>query len=504
MTSLNATSSASRTLAEPKPELSVLPFAGEWSTRRMGQWDWRLHPAYSFLLEPGGPDWTRLQDDPRAVQVKSNDGRHVYRVQLERGLLFAKVGLPPRKWHGRLRRRWSGTDAERECRVAAYAAKHGIETIRAIASAEAPAQGRNPTSILITVGLPSSEPLSDVWSRLDPDDRASRRIKNHIADEVARLLAHAHQNGFEHYDLHSGNVLLDALSPGRYRPLFVDLHSVATGRPVSDRGVIRNLAQFNQWFRLHATLTDRIRFLRRYLVWRDTLQGEGAYGRRLGMGTSELVRRLESAARKHANGLYAQRDRRVLRDGKYFTHIDLDDGWQAHVFLEAKHPVAGSRASEMVFTKDQWREWLRDPIKLVQPTSRRDLLKDSASATVCRASLPHPGGEIEVVCKRSTGKNPFKRFLGIFRRSRPMTTWHRANALLHRQIMTARPLAVLERRRFGVVLDSILVTERIENPIDLDTLLTVTMRNMPARRQVWLKANVIDKLARVVRQLLEV
>ena len=165
--------------------------------------------------------------------------------------------------------------------MAAYAAKHGIETIRPVACGEAPISGRQPTSVLITAGLIRSRPLTEVWSELDPEQRATRKIKNHIIDEIARLLAHAHQNGFYHCDLHSGNLLLDAVAPGRFRPLFVDLHSVRVGKPVSDRGVIRNLAQFNQWFRLHAPLTDRIRFLRRYLYWRDALQAEGAFGRKL-------------------------------------------------------------------------------------------------------------------------------------------------------------------------------------------------------------------------------
>lgn len=470
--------------------------------RRLGEWAWRLDPSWTFLLEPGAPNWTQLEKDPRATQVKSNDGRHVWRVQLERGLVFVKVNKPARKWP-RLRRRIFGTDAQRESRVAAYAAAHGIDAIRAVACAEAPISGRRPISILVTAGLPRALPLNDLWSALDLDDAATRQVKNHIIDEVARLLAHAHQNGFEHYDLHAGNVLLDELPSGRHRPLFVDLHSVRTGKAVTDRVVIRNLAQFNQWFRLHAPLTDRIRFLNRYLFWRDRFQSEASFGRRLPFDREEILRRLEGAALAHANTLYAKRDRRVLRTGRYFGRITSPGGWRGNVYLEAKHAVPGSRASQMVFTMEQWRRWLADPLRWVKPADRRDLLKDSATAIVCRAKLPHEQGSLEVVAKHGRPKTFGKKLQSLFRPSRARATWQRANALLHRQILTARPLALIERKRFGVLIDSVMIAERVDPAIDLDTLLTVTMREMPGQRQRLLKEQLATGLLTVTRQLLE-
>jgi hypothetical protein len=272
---------------------------------------------------------------------------------------------------------------------------------------------------------------------------------------------------------------------------------------VGDRAVIRNLAQFNQWFRLHAALTDRLRFLDRYLHWRGVLQSSSAFGRPLGCDRSELLRRLERAALTHANALYAKRDRRVLRSGRYFERLRLDDGWRAHVFLEAKHPVPGSRASRMVFTSGQWQAWLAEPLNWIRPATPRDLLKDSATATVCRGQLAHPAGALPVVCKRAVPKSFWKRVQTLLRTSRPMTTWRRANALLHRQILTARPLAVLERRRFGLIFDSILIAEAVEHAIDLDTLATVTLRELPEPRQRWLKDRVLDGLLTVTRNLLE-
>ena len=82
-----------------------------------------------------------------------------------------------------------------------------------------------------------------------------------------------------------------------------------------------------------------------------------------------------------------------------------------------------------------------------------------------------------------------------------MQTWKRGHALLHRQIPTARPLAVVERRKWGLLLDSLLITEHIEYANDLDTLLTVQMREMHPTRQRWLKDRLIDSLATIVWSL---
>ena len=474
----------------------------DWQTDRRGAWVWHVREDWAFLLSSGAPDWTALDADPRASLVKANDGRQVWRVEVGGRLVYVKIARPGRSW-ARSRRYFFGSDARREYRIADYAARHQVQTVVPVALAEAPINGREPISILITAGLPTAQPLNELWLSLDPASPRTRHIKNQLIDCTARLIAHAHQCGFEHFDLHSGNVLIDRLPSGTYRALFVDLHNVRTGRPVDDKTVTRNLAQLNQWFRLHANLTDRIRFLNRYLYWRSALGQVSPYARTLELERRALLAQLARAATAHAQALYAKRDRRAMRTGRYFARLRLNDGWRAHVFLEAKHPVAGSRASQLVFTREQWQEWLRDPLAWVKVTDRRKLLKDSATATVCRIELPHPDGPVEAVCKRTTSKKWFKRLQYLVRPSRAMTTWRRANALLHRQIATARPLAVVERRRFGVVVDSLLITEYIAGAIDLDTVLTVTMREMSPQRQRWLKEQLTTGLISIVRLLIE-
>ena len=363
--------------------------------------------------------------------------------------------------------------------------------------------GRRPTSILVTAGIRDAVPLNEVWESTASSQIIDSQARRAMIDAVARLIAQAHQNGIEHFDLHSGNVLIQQ-RPAGYGAIFVDLHSIRVGRPVSDASVVRNLAQLNQWFRTRATLTDRLRFLHRYLYWRDHVQNDGSCARKLTSDRRQLLTMLDGAIVRHANTLYTKRDRRLMRTGRYFAEIKLSHGWHAHAFLRSKHPVTGSRASIMAFSPQQWKEWLRDPLHWVTPPDRAAIIKDSRSAMVCRGRLEMEGGQVlDVVCKRSLPRNFIKRVIYALKTSRPMQTWKRANALLNRQVLTARPLAVVEQRRWGLMLDSILITEYIEHARDLDTVITVYLRELSSERQRRVKQQIARSLVNIVRLMHE-
>lgn len=487
-------------VAAPPASLdSPHPAERKWLSYASGQWVWQIRPDWADLL--GGdnvPDWLNLKNHPGATLVKANDARQVWRVQWDERLLFVKICWPGRSWP-RIRRWLFGPDAVREKSVADYAAAHGVDTVTPLAVGTAPFRGRNPVSILITLGLPHAVALNEFWSRIDDSSPTARRIRNEVIDATARLIACAHENGLEHTDLHAGNVLIEATGQIPCRALFVDLINIRIRQPVDEQGMLRNLAQFNQWFRSHATVTDRVRFLDRYLEWRKILAG-GI--RPLEGGHRRILAQMERAAVEHANALYAKRDRRALRTGRYFARLRPARGWHAHVFLEAKHPVEGSPASRARFSAEQWKRWLRSPEDWIRAARREYVLKDSPTALVYRTQLDDQSGQgVDVICKRSIPRNLFKRLGLLFRASRPMRTWRLANALLHRQIPTARPLAVVERRVLGYPVDAFLITEYIRHSHDLDTLLAVQLREMSPARAFRLKRQITRALVVVLRRL---
>ncbi len=307
----------------------------------------------------------------------------------------------------------------------------------------------------------------------------------------------------EHFDLHAGNVLIQP-TPNGLRALFVDLNNIRIGRRVRDTGIVLNLAQLNQWFRSHAPVTDRLRFLDRYLHWHAALSGRSSHGRSIGCSRAELIRRLSDAALRHAESLYAKRDRRIMKTGRYFARLRLGGGWRAHAFLASKHPVAGSPVSTMTFTPQQWKQWLRHPLGLVRPGDRRMIVKESHSTVVCRGRLETEDGQgIDVVIKRALPRNWIKRLAHTISTSHPMLTWKLGNALLNRQIPTARPLAVVERRRLGLLIDSLVISEYLPHTLDLDTFLTVTLREQPPAAGRELKRQVTRSLSEVIRRLHE-
>lgn len=498
------TAMASPAGAAPPPSGSSNGHDPRWLQRAHGRWAWQIRADWACLLEAAdAPDWTHLDAEPRAQLVKTNDGRQVWRVQYGPHLLFVKVARPGRQW-AFLRRLLFGTDAVRERRVAEYAAARGIDTVTPVAVASAPFHGREPVSILITLGLPHAVALNEFWESLDSQTPPNRQVRNQVIDAAARLIAQAHHHGCEHTDLHAGNMLIEANGQATCRALFVDLLNIRTGKPLTDQAVVHNLAQFNQWFRQHAPLTDRIRFLYDYLAWRERLQGQEPLPPRLNHDRRAMLADLDRAVVEHANALYGKRDRRALRTGRYFARLKFLGGWRAHVFLEAKHHVAGSPASEIRLTADQWKAWLRHPEEWARGDRRQYVIKESSTNLVYRTRLDlAPDWSLDVVCKRWVPRGFSKRLAMLVQPSRPMVTWCMANALLHRQLPTARPLAVVEKRRCGQLLDSFIITEHIEHAHDLDALLTIQLREMEAAAARRLKRELSESLVAALRRLHE-
>ncbi|UCD28154.1 MAG: hypothetical protein JSV03_13830, partial [Planctomycetota bacterium] len=465
-TKIHNTDSSDSSIDTPNHQkpVTMIDTQDTWIERSMGMGKWRIRESWLPVFEGRDcPDWLHLDRDNRARLVKDNHGRQVWRVTVGDRLVYVKISQPTHRWAW-FRRLFFGSNSAYESRVADYAAACQIDTVWPVAAADVKIAGQRPISILITAGLPRASTLIEFWSSLHLKRKETREIKNKVIETAARLMAQAHQSGFVHLDLHAGNVLIEPLDNGSYRVLFVDLHNVRIGKSVSSRDVARNLAQFGQWFRVRGMLTDRIRFFNRYLYWRDILGEDGG----LNCSRDELLRLIKRFAVTHANDLYIKRDRRVMRTGRYFAKLDLDNGWRAHVFLQCKHKMLGSRASEMVFTKQQWRQWLKRPEDWIDISDQRYLIKDSTSAKICRAQIPIDGAEpLDVICKEASSRNLFKGIQNCLRTSRSLLTWKRANELLHRRIPTARPLAVAEKRRFGLLLDSIIITEYIEYAHDL-------------------------------------
>jgi len=486
--------------AGPSSESPAVP---QVEQRRIDALPWTLRAGFQRVLaQLPAAAWSDPQG--RGGQpIKQSATRDVWRVALDGQSYYLKYyhdhGL-----RAALKRLLRGPACQAEWRAGLYALQHGIAAVRPLAYASALRRGGRGCSLLVTEAIEPAYSLHEFWqSVLCDDDPQRRRVEAAaLTEPLAELIARAHQAGFEHLDMHAANLLVQPLGPQQYRLLFVDLQSARLGRPVSDRAVVRNLAQLNQWFRRHSTLTERLRFLRVYLRWRSEFETTFEHARPLGLTFEQLVRALARAAERHARRLWSARDRRVRPRGRYFAALRLAGGWRGVAYMRCKHPQAESAASRLVLEPCRWQEMFADPLGWFR-AAVGPARKDSHSATVSRGVLPTPSGELAVIVKRPLARNWRRRLRHLLAPSRSRRGWKMGYALLNRDLPTARPLAYLERRLGPWVRDNLLITEAIDGARPLDEHLRAVHAVSSPRDWFRHKRALSGLLARQLRRLEE-
>ena len=475
------------------------PVNGTVTVRARGL-TWSLRPEWvSVITGDGAPNWTDLNNHPSAELIKCNPQRDVYRVRLGERAIYAKIYHPAR-WLDRVKNRRYGPKSRTEWRAGLFAIGCKLHTVLPVGCAVDAHDPAGAPSVLLTEELTGAVPLDEAWLGLVATDAKTRyRGTAALIAAAADLIASAHRVGFWHHDLHAANLLVQSPTDAEPRVAFVDLHSAQAGTPITEPRARRNLVQLNQWFARHATRTERLRFLKAYLARRQSPASTAPVPRD---ALDRWVGAIAVDAHRHANLLWAKRDRRSTRTGTYFTRLRLPGGWSGHAYVRCKRPVDGSRASRLVFSRSQWQSWLADPTRFFSPDRPEDVLKDSHSGTVVRAELPvDDGPPLPVICKRSRPRTWAKRLWYLFRPARPIQTFRRGHALLNRDLPTARPLVALQRRIAGLIVDGLVITEAIPDTEDLDALLRMRLLDQPPARQRRVKRQLIDELVRLYTRL---
>jgi tRNA A-37 threonylcarbamoyl transferase component Bud32 len=444
----------------------------------VGTFRWSVLAQYAdCLFAPTAPDWLRLEGDHRATCVKRNAIRNVHRVQLDGRTFFAKTYRPLTP-ADKIKQLFRGPACRKEWRIVRYANECGIDTIRTVAYGFTAPRGLTGPSVLISEEIKNALPLNEVWQQLlaERDGHTFKARADAIIEAIARLIAHAHQCGFEHSDMHVGNLLVQQQGSCKPRVLFVDLHNARIGRVVHDEAVVRNLAQLNQWFRRHSSAAQRLRFLHKYMAFRRDFSGISPFACQIRMDLCQLTSALHRSAVRHGCKLSAKRDRRVGRIGKYFTTVRLPGRYRGIALRQSKHTRPDSPASTVFLDPSLWRNWLGDPAALFERVSRESLLKDSHSAMVIRSRLPLPGGAtLDVICKRVVPRNGFKRLWYAVRPSRAVRSFIMGHALLHRHLPAPIPFLAVEKRWGWLRSDALLITECIPDAAALDEFLRRTI-----------------------------
>jgi len=316
---------------------------------------WEISRAWRDRFAPEGPaHWFALEGDARATLVKSQsagpDGaegapaRRVWRVALDDGAFFVKQ-FHARGWWDRLRWALFGPPARREWRCASAASARGVPCGSPVAWGWRRVDG-GPCSVFITAAVDGAQPLPDAWRA------AAFQTRRAIVEAVSGLLATAHEAGLVHRDVHPANILIQQASGAEPRAYFVDLYGAVIARRVDRIQALGSLAQLDQWFGRQATRSLRWRFLRGYLARRFD---PSVLTRDVLRCWAEAVLR---AGRRQARALYARRDRRLRKPGRYFAELRMPDGWRAVVSLRFRNRGEFPEPIHPDRSEAEWRRWL--------------------------------------------------------------------------------------------------------------------------------------------------
>jgi tRNA A-37 threonylcarbamoyl transferase component Bud32 len=461
-------------ILDPRPSLGLVEL-------NAGGLRWRVTPECRDRLF--GPEGLRLQEwlaRGQAALVKHGPHRQVYCVNLP-GLSFYLKHNRVRDVRTWVRQLVRPSKAAMEFHHAVAVAARGVPTVTPLGLAER-AEGWGPSdSFLVIRSLEDTEPLSTfiehTLTGLQRDRRF--RIGVRLARELGKFIAQVHEAGILHDDLHAGNILVRLGPDDQPRLFLIDLHAVKIGRTLSWKASQANLVMLSHWFMVHASRTDRLRFWHAYFQTRRRSKVENRKSR-----MADLGRDLEERSWKSTLRLWQTRERRYLSWNRSFKPVRSRVA-QGYVVRDLDRAVVT--------------ELLADPDA---PFRRPELkvLKDSCSSIVVEFDLHINGVTRRVVYKRFRVKAWTDPLTALVRRSPALRSWVFGHGLSERGLPTPRPLAVLHRRRYVLSWEGYLLTEKIDNALELHSFVTNLDSLPPHQRRILLRRH-IDQVARLVRDL---
>ncbi len=434
------------------------------------------------LFSPTGLRLAEWLASGAAQVVKEGPHRTVYRVVLP-GLDFFLKHYPVSDSRARLRSLVRPSKARREYDRTRGVIARGVPTVEPLAVGESLGPGPA-ASYLLTRTLPDAVPLNaflDNPPGWGPRRRA--RFRQRLAGALGRLLAHMHDAGVSHDDLHPGNILLRLEADDLPRLYLIDLHAVRLGPPLPWPEARDNLVILNRWFALRSERGDRLRFWQAYRAAR-TAEGRAALpgGRRPDPFTrAALIRDLERRTLRSNLRFWRAHDRNCLGLSRHFRRI-------------RSGKVAGYAVADL--DPDALAPFLDAPDA---PFDRPGVcvLKDSTRSSVVEFDLATPSGPCRVVYKRFAVGRGLDPLAALVRPTPALRSYLFGHALRLRCLPTPRPLAVWHRYRCGLPCEGYLLTEKVPDAVHLRTFVD----RLAGPGQLLRLRRLINQVGRLVRLL---
>lgn len=411
--------------------------SNSWKQIECGDQHWLVDPDWQQHLL--GEEGLRLDEWTRAGNVeiiKDSEHRTIYRIGLPDKSVFVKY-YPERDFLSRIRQWIRAAKAWIEWQRTLVLRERSVPTVKPVAVGKHPVHG----SYIITEEIPHAQPLQHYFQQHWAQWKQSgqhRECHAFIA-ELARFLAQIIQGGINHRDLHAGNILLHCNARGQRLWYLIDPYSVET-LPLCDRRTfMKALVLLSHTFWYEITAKDRLR------AWVAIRQASGFRFER----AEERYFLAELHQQVHRQIYYIWNDR-ANRNTKANRDFYEQSVRRYHAWASRKLPA------------DWLNEFLFDPaLHLQHPTTT--ILKVSRHGMV--AALP--AGKQSVVVKQFKPRHAADRWLSRYRRSPASHCYRMAYRLETAQIPTARPLAIVEKRRHGHLEMSYVIMEHLQDTLSL-------------------------------------
>ncbi|MBN2581975.1 MAG: hypothetical protein JXL80_02830 [Planctomycetes bacterium] len=440
--------------------------------RQVGTQTWHVAPEWADVLFPSNraESLAGLIEAEGGRTVKQGQGRRIVRLELGGRRLFVKQYSGSRRLRRLPRKEW---------RVANWARRAGLPTVEPVAACW------KGGAFYVTAETPGARSLGDlIYSEYFepaadeppyPGHRPPELVRLHrrrrtpgpgvpdprtLADMIVRLLTDLHSLGLRHTDLHPNNLLV-VRRDDRWHLEVLDLPTLE--EMPGSRTVIEHLVQLNHFFEPLATRTERLRVMQ--LLERHGLSLDGG------------PRHIESETRRYRREFYSRRDRRCVRQSKYFRAVRTG---------RFGGMVAADWAERLPATEDE----LAAALEIAEYVKKsRGGLSGFATIGGCRVFIKR---DTQASWRRPHG--PWPRILEDWLRgSRAKRAWRRGHALLVRGVGTARPLVWVDRSHGLLGREGIIVTAAVEGHRPLEQ----TLEGLCGRE----RAASLETVAREIRRL---
>jgi tRNA A-37 threonylcarbamoyl transferase component Bud32 len=367
-----------------------------------------------------------LKDLPSiGTRVKVRPYREVWRFEVDRKPYYLK--FYPR-CEGKLKRLARGSSALREFVNLQAMQRAQVPSPRAVAHLSGFTIGQAKGDAVILEGI---EPSVQLDHYLNDLTLRGERAADHraLVRQVIEIVQKLGQARLGHRDLHLGNFLL---KEGRL--FLLDGYALRRGgMKQSDLMLLgHSVARF-------ATTSDIVR------IWMTLTGGPPPTH-------NPVRRRLWRKLVDYATG-----------NNAYFGRLEAGE-WSGWFFRHSKFPRRWAPASQVDVSVDDWqREW---PALL--GASERDelkVLKRSRSGDVLAGRVTLGGRTIDVIVKHPRRRKWWRYVNEIGRGDRAFRAWRKSWSLVARDIPTAWPLLLMQRRVMGYTRDAMIVFERVNGTL---------------------------------------